>query len=69
MENEQKKFKLVSDYQPTGDQPQAIETLVKGFREGNQCQTLLGVTGVWQDFYDGECDPAVEQADFDYCAQ
>ena len=45
MENEQKKFKLVSDYQPTGDQPQAIEKLVKGFREGNQCETLLGVTG------------------------
>lgn len=50
MENEQKKFKLVSDYQPTGDQPQAIETLVKGFREGNQCQTLLGVTGSGKTF-------------------
>lgn len=50
MENEQKKFKLVSDYQPTGDQPQAIEALVKGFREGNQCQTLLGVTGSGKTF-------------------
>ena len=38
-------FELVSEYAPTGDQPQAIETLVKGFKEGNQCQTLLGVTG------------------------
>jgi len=38
-------FKLVSEYKPTGDQPQAIEALVKGFREGNQFQTLLGVTG------------------------
>ena len=38
-------FKLVSKYQPTGDQPQAIEALVKGFQEGNQFQTLLGVTG------------------------
>ena len=38
-------FELVSEYQPTGDQPQAIEQLVKGFKEGNQCQTLLGVTG------------------------
>ena len=38
-------FKLHSEYQPTGDQPQAIEALVKGFREGNQFQTLLGVTG------------------------
>ncbi|HJD01164.1 MAG TPA: excinuclease ABC subunit UvrB, partial [Candidatus Mediterraneibacter excrementavium] len=37
-------------YQPTGDQPQAIEALVKGFREGNQCQTLLGVTGSGKTF-------------------
>ena len=36
-------FKLVSEYSPTGDQPQAIEQLVQGFKEGNQCQTLLGV--------------------------
>ncbi len=34
-------FKLHSDYEPTGDQPQAIEALVKGSQEGNQCQTLL----------------------------
>ena len=38
-------FKLHSEYQPTGDQPQAIEALVKGFKEGNQFETLLGVTG------------------------
>ena len=38
-------FELVSEYAPTGDQPQAIDQLVKGFKEGNQCQTLLGVTG------------------------
>ena len=38
-------FELVSEYAPTGDQPQAIEQLVKGFQEGKQCQTLLGVTG------------------------
>ncbi len=38
-------FKLVSEYQPTGDQPQAIAELAKGFKEGNQFQTLLGVTG------------------------
>ena len=43
-------FKLHSEYQPTGDQPQAIETLVKGFREGNQFQTLLGVTGSGKTF-------------------
>ena len=36
------KFVLKAPYQPTGDQPQAIEKLVKGFEEGNQCQTLLG---------------------------
>ena len=39
------KFILHSEYKPTGDQPQAIEKLVKGFREGNQFETLLGVTG------------------------
>ena len=43
-------FELVSEYAPTGDQPQAIEALVKGFQEGNQCQTLLGVTGSGKTF-------------------
>ena len=43
-------FKLHSEFQPTGDQPQAIEALVKGFKEGNQCQTLLGVTGSGKTF-------------------
>lgn len=47
---EQKPFKLHSEYQPTGDQPQAIEALVKGFKEGNQFQTLLGVTGSGKTF-------------------
>lgn len=44
------KFILHSEYKPTGDQPQAIEALVKGFQEGNQCQTLLGVTGSGKTF-------------------
>jgi len=44
------KFILKSEYKPTGDQPQAIEALVKGFEEGNQCQTLLGVTGSGKTF-------------------
>lgn len=44
------RFELVSEYAPTGDQPQAIESLVKGFQEGNQCQTLLGVTGSGKTF-------------------
>ncbi len=43
-------FELVSEYAPTGDQPQAIEKLVKGFREGNQFETLLGVTGSGKTF-------------------
>ena len=43
-------FKLVSEYAPTGDQPQAIEELVRGFREGNQFETLLGVTGSGKTF-------------------
>ena len=43
-------FKLASEYQPTGDQPQAIEKLVRGFKEGNQFETLLGVTGSGKTF-------------------
>lgn len=50
MQNEQKIFELHSEYAPTGDQPQAIEQLVKGFKEGNQFQTLLGVTGSGKTF-------------------
>ena len=43
-------FELVSEYKPTGDQPHAIAELVKGFQEGNQFQTLLGVTGSGKTF-------------------
>ena len=43
-------FDLVSPFQPAGDQPQAIEALVKGFRAGSKCQTLLGVTGSGKTF-------------------
>ena len=43
-------FKLHSEYKPTGDQPQAIEKLVEGFKKGNQFQTLLGVTGSGKTF-------------------
>ena len=43
-------FKLHSEYKPTGDQPQAIAELVKGFKDGNQFQTLLGVTGSGKTF-------------------
>lgn len=44
------RFKLVSEFAPTGDQPEAIEQLVKGFKEGNQFETLLGVTGSGKTF-------------------
>lgn len=44
------RFKLHSEYQPTGDQPHAIEELVNGFKEGNQFETLLGVTGSGKTF-------------------
>ncbi|MDY6333736.1 MAG: excinuclease ABC subunit UvrB [Lachnospiraceae bacterium] len=43
-------FELVSSYQPTGDQPEAIQKLVEGFRAGNQFETLLGVTGSGKTF-------------------
>ena len=50
MQNSQQIFKLHSEYKPTGDQPKAIEKLVKGFKEGNQFETLLGVTGSGKTF-------------------
>ena len=43
-------FHLVSNYAPTGDQPQAIEQLVEGVERGDRCQTLLGVTGSGKTF-------------------
>ena len=49
-EEKQQIFKLHSEYQPTGDQPQAIAELVKGFQESNQFETLLGVTGSGKTF-------------------
>ena len=50
MQEAQNCFKLHSEYQPTGDQPQAIEKLAKGFDEGNQFETLVGVTGSGKTF-------------------
>jgi len=49
-------FKLHSDFKPTGDQPEAIDTLVKGIKEGKKFQTLLGVTGSRENFYNGKCN-------------
>ena len=47
-------FKLVSEYKPTGDQPQAIEYLSNGIKKGEKFQTLLGVTGSRKNFYNGK---------------
>lgn len=48
-------FELISEYQPTGDQPEAIAQLTEGVLEGVPAQTLLGVTGP-QDFHDCKCN-------------
>ena len=50
MKDEVMEFRLHSEYQPTGDQPEAIRALADGFRSGNQAQTLLGVTGSGKTF-------------------
>ena len=47
-------FKLVSNYKPTGDQPQAIDYLVKGIEDGKKYQTLLGVTGSRKNLHNGK---------------
>ena len=47
-------FKIHSEYQPTGEQPKAIEYLSKGIQEGKKFQTLLGVTGSRKNFYYGK---------------
>ena len=59
-------FKLVSDYKPTGDQPQAIDKLSKGILEGKKFQTLLGVTGSRKDIYHGEHHSASSKAYFSF---
>ena len=50
MQDEQKRFILHSEFEPTGDQPRAIQELVDGFKKGNQFETLLGVTGSGKTF-------------------
>ena len=47
-------FELVSEYTPSGDQPKAIDALVKGIEKGKKFQTLLGVTGSRKNFYNGK---------------
>ena len=46
-------FELVSEFKPTGDQPQAIEYLSEGIKKGKKFQTLLGVTGSRKNIYNG----------------
>lgn len=55
-------FKLHSEYKPTGDQPQAIEYLSNGIKEGKKFQTLLGVTGSRKNFYNGKCNSESSKA-------
>ena len=49
-------FELVSEYTPSGDQPKAIDALVKGIEKGEKFQTLLGVTGSRKNIYNGKCN-------------
>lgn len=57
-------FQLVSPFQPTGDQPQAIEYLSKGIQSGEKFQTLLGVTGSRKNFYYGKYYPTSAKTHF-----
>ena len=59
-------FKLQSNYQPTGDQPKAIEYLSKGIEEGKKYQTLLGVTGSRKNLYHGKYYPKSAKANFSF---
>ena len=62
-------FNLQSKYKPTGDQPQAIEYLSKGIKEGKKFQTLLGVTGSRKNFYNGKRNSKSPKTNFDSCPQ
>ncbi len=61
-------FQLVSDYKPSGDQPEAIKELVEGVKEGKQCQVLMGHR-YGQDLHDFQCDRAGGTADAGVRAQ
>ena len=62
-------FKLHSEYQPTGDQPQAIEALVKASRKARQFETLLGVTGFGKTFTIAQRNPAITEVNPHHCPQ
>ena len=62
-------FKLVSDYKPTGDQPKAIDYLVKGIERGEKYQTLLGVTGSRKNIYNGQYNSKNSKTNFSFSTQ
>ena len=57
------RFELVSDFRPAGDQPQAIDKLVRGFGDGKACQTLLGATGTGKTFTAAQVIAALGKSD------
>lgn len=59
-------FKIHSEYNPTGDQPKAIEYLSKGIQEGKKFQTLLGVTGSRKNFYNGKYNTKSAKANLSF---
>ena len=62
-------FKLVSEYKPTGDQPEAIKYLSDGIKEGKKFQTLLGVTGSRKNIYNGKCNRTSTASNFSFSPQ
>lgn len=66
---EKNMFKIHSEYQPTGDQPKAIEYLSKGIQEGKKFQTLLGVTGSRKDLYNGKYYPKSTKTNSSFSSQ
>lgn len=64
-----KMFKLVSNYKPTGDQPQAIDYLVNGINEGKKFQTLLGVTGSRKNLHNGKYNKQSAKTNISTCTQ
>lgn len=59
--NEEHRFKLVSKFQPTGDQPEAIKKILKGVEEGKQVQVILGATGTGKTFTDANIVAALNR--------
>ena len=62
-------FKLVSNYKPTGDQPEAIEYLSNGIKSGKKFQTLLGVTRKWKNIYHGKYNKQSSETDSCFSTQ